>query len=141
MLGSLPVPQPFLPTAAHTSGARANLAFERAGVANNGRFLFSGTENALIQDGPPATIANSSPARLLRYNLQTHRLDRQWVYTSEPVQQPPVPATQFSVDGLVELVPLNNEFLIAMERSFSSAFPARGTRSSSTRSRFPAPRT
>jgi len=126
MLGSLPVPQPFLPTAAHTSGVRANLAFESAGVPPNGRFLFSGTENALIQDGPAATIANGSPARLLRYNLRTHRLDRQWVYMTDPVVQPPVPPTQFSVNGLVELLPLNNEFLIAMERSFSVGVPGTG---------------
>ena len=35
-LGSLPVPQPFLPTADHASGIRPNLAFESAGVPENG---------------------------------------------------------------------------------------------------------
>ncbi|MFL6016365.1 MAG: esterase-like activity of phytase family protein, partial [Gaiellaceae bacterium] len=94
--------------------------------SNNGRFLFSGAENALIQDGPAATIANGSPARLLRYNLRTHRLDRQWIYTTDPVRQLPVPPTQFSVNGLAELLPLNNEFLIAMERSFSVGAPGTG---------------
>lgn len=118
-LGSLPVPQPFLPTADHSSGIRPNLAFESAGVPRNGRFVFAATENALYQDGPPATVSNGSPARIMRYNLQTGRLDRQWVYETEPVAQPPVPASQFSVNGLVELLPINNEFLIAMERSFS----------------------
>jgi hypothetical protein len=38
---------------------------------------------------------------------------------TDPVAEPPVPATQFSVNGIVELLPLNNQFLIAMERSFS----------------------
>jgi len=125
-LGSLPVPQPFLPTADHSSGVRQNLAFESAGVPNNGRFLFTGTENALFQDGPAATVAGGSPARILRYNLQTGRLDRQWIYESDPVAQLPVPATQFSVNGLVELLPLNNQFLIAMERSFSVGVPGTG---------------
>jgi hypothetical protein len=37
-----------------------------------------------------------------------------------------VPAGQFSVNGLVELLPLNNEFLIAMERSFSVGAPGTG---------------
>ena len=118
-LGSLPVPQPFLPTADHSSGVRPNLAFESAGVPQNGRFVFTATENALYQDGPAATVSNGSPSRVMRYNLQTGRLDRQWVYETDPVAQPPVPASQFSVNGLVELLPLNNEFLIAMERSFS----------------------
>jgi hypothetical protein len=125
-LGSLPVPQPFQATADHSSGIRPNLAFESAGVPRDGRFVFTATENALYQDGPPATVFNGSPARILRYNLRTGRLDRQWVYQTDPVAQPPVPASQFSVNGLVELLPLNNEFLIAMERSFSVGAPGTG---------------
>jgi hypothetical protein len=119
MLGSLPVPQLFLPTLDHSSGIRPNLAFESAGLPPNGRFLFSGTENALYQDGPAATLAGGSPSRLMRYNLETGKLDRQWVYMTDPVAEPSVPSSAFSVNGLDELLPLNNEFLIAMERSFS----------------------
>jgi hypothetical protein len=37
-----------------------------------------------------------------------------------------VPATQFSVNGVVELLPLNSRFLIAMERSFSVGAPGTG---------------
>ena len=125
-IGSLPVPRPFLPTADHSSGIRPNLAFESAGVPPNGRFVFTATENALFQDGPAATVDNGSPSRILRYDLQTGRLDRQWLYEADPVAQPPVPASQFSVNGLVELLPLNNEFMIAMERSFSVGAPGTG---------------
>jgi hypothetical protein len=125
-LGSLTVPQPFLPTADHSSGVRANLAFEAAGVPPNGRFFFTGTENALFQDGPAATVANGSPSRILRYNLQTGRLDRQYLYWTDQVFEAPIPPTQFSVNGLVELLPLNNEFLLAMERSFSVGVPGTG---------------
>ena len=70
-LGDLPVPQPFLPTADHSSGIRPNLAFESAGVPQNGKFLFTGTENALYQDGPAATSANGSPSRIMRYDLES----------------------------------------------------------------------
>ena len=123
-LDSLPVPGAFLPTADHSSGIRQNLAFESAGVPPNGRFLFTATENALYQDGPAATVSTGSPARILRYNLQTGKLDRQWVYETDPVLEP---SPIFSVNGLVELLPLNNEFLIAMERSFSVGGTATGT--------------
>ena len=125
-VGSLPVPQPFLPTSDHSSGVRPNLAFESAGVPPDGRFFFTATENALYQDGPAATIANGSRSRILRYNLQTGRLDRQYEYDTDPVAQPPVPANQFSVNGIDEILPLNNEFLIAMERSFSVGAPGTG---------------
>ena len=125
-LGSLPVPEAFLPNAGRTRGVRQNLGFESAGVPPNGRFAFTATENALVQDGPPATVSGGSPARILRYHLPTGRLDRQWVYETDPVAEPPEPATQFSVNGIVELLPLNNEHLIAMERSFSVGAPGTG---------------
>jgi hypothetical protein len=123
-LGDLPVPQPFLPTLDHSSGIRPNLAFESAGIPRNGNFLFTGTENALFQDGAAATIANGSPSRIMRYNLRTGKLDRQWVYWTDPVKEP---SSVFSVNGLDELLPLNNEFLISMERSFSVGGTATGT--------------
>jgi hypothetical protein len=127
-LRSLPVPSAFLPVAGGTRGVRQNLGFESAGTAPNGRFLFTGTESALVQDGPPATVSAGSPARLLRYNLQTGTLDRQYVYWTDRIAEPPVPATQFAVNGLVELLPLNNEFLLAMERSFSVGAPGTGNK-------------
>jgi len=121
---SLPVPSPFLP--APGKGVRTNLGFESAAVAPNGRFFFTATENALVQDGPPATVAAGSPSRLLRYNLQTGRLDRQYVYPTDPIFQPPVPPTNFAVNGIVELLPFNNELMLSMERSFSVGVPGTG---------------
>jgi hypothetical protein len=125
-LGALPLPSAFLPNAAGTRGVRQNLGFESAATPPNGRFLFTATENALVQDGPPATVAAGSPARILRYNLQRGELDRQYVYWTDPIAEPPVPATQFAVNGLVDLLPLNNQFLLAMERSFSVGAPGTG---------------
>ena len=92
----------------------------------NGRHLFTATENALVQDGPAATVATGSPARILRYDLPSGRLDRQWTYTTDKVAEPPNPTTAFSVNGVVELLPLNSRFLIAMERSFSVGAPDTG---------------
>jgi hypothetical protein len=122
----LPVPAPFLPNSPQTRGVRQNLGFESAVTAPNGRFLFTGVEGALVQDGPAASLTARSPARLLRYNLQTGRLDRQHLYWTDPIAEPPVPAGSFAVNGLVELVSLNNQFLLAMERSFSVGAPGTG---------------
>ena len=113
-LADLPVPGYFAPTA--TSGVRQNLGFEAAAVAPDGQQLFVGTENALVQDGPAATTATGSPARILRYHLGHGGSDREYVYPTDPVA---APSTVFTVNGLVDLLALNNEFLLAMERSFS----------------------
>ena len=122
--GDLPVPAAFLTTADQSRGVRPNLGFESAGVFGNS--LFVAAENAVYQDGPAATIANGSPARILRYSARTGRVERERIYQTDPVAQPPVPATAFSVNGLVELLPLNQEFVIAMERSFSVGAPGTG---------------
>ena len=125
-VADLPVPDDFNPNAAGTRGVRQNLGFESA--ATRGRKLFTGTENALVQDGPPATLASGSPARLLRYDLKRNRLERQWTYLTDPVAEPPVPPTQFSVNGLVEMLPLGKKRLLTMERSFSVGAPGTGNK-------------
>jgi hypothetical protein len=125
-LSSFDVPAPFLPTADKSAGVRPNLAFESAGVSPDCRHFFTGTENALYQDGPAATIANGSPSRIMRYDIRSGQLERQYAYETDPVFQPPVPATQFSVNGLDELLPLDDDDLIGMERSFSVGAPGTG---------------
>jgi len=113
-----PVPGYYDPSPNGTSGIRNNLALESGGVTPAGDFYFTGTENALAQDGPVATLTSTSPARLLRYD-RFGRLDREFVYVVEPVQEAPTPADAFAVNGLVEVLPLSPTRLIAMERSFS----------------------
>jgi hypothetical protein len=124
-LGDLPVPDAFLPTSP-THGVRQNLAFEAAAVAPDGRHLFVGMEGALAQDGPPATLTGGSASRILRYNLKSGRLERQNVYFTDPIAEPPVPPTQFAVSGLVELLPFDDHFMLSMERSFSVGVPGTG---------------
>jgi hypothetical protein len=126
--GAFTVPDAFSVANTPLSGVRPNLGFESAGVTHHGRYLFTANEGALYQDGPPATVSGGSPVRLLRYSLKTGRLDRQWSYVTDPVAEPPVPDTAFSVNGVVELLPLDNDTLISMERSFSVGAPGTGNK-------------
>ena len=118
----LPVPDDFIPAAGR--GVRQNLGFESA--ATRGKLLYTGTEAALVQDGPAATLTNGSPARLLRYDVKRNRLQKQWTYMVDPIAEPPVPAGQFGVSGLVEVLPLGKKRLLTMERSFSVGAPDTG---------------
>jgi 3-phytase len=120
----LPVPAEFTPNASLTQGVRNNLGFESA--ATRGKTFFTGTEAALVQDGPAATLTAGSPARILSYNLRRSTLRRQWTYLTDPIAEPPVPPTQFAVNGLVDLLPLGERSLLAMERSFSVGAPDTG---------------
>jgi hypothetical protein len=120
----LPVTDDFIPATAPPRGVRQNLGFESA--ATRGKHFFTGTEAALVQDGPVATLTNGSPARLLRYDVKRNKLQKQWTYMVDPVAEAPVPPTNFSVSGLVEMLPLNEKRFLTMERSFSVGAPDTG---------------
>jgi hypothetical protein len=122
----LPVPDDYVPNAAGTRGVRQNLGFESA--ATSGKHLFAGIENALVQDGPAASLTAGSPARLLRYDVKRNTLQRQWTYLTDPIAETPNPPTQFAVNGLVEVLPLGHRRLITMERSFSVGAPGTGNK-------------
>ena len=115
-----PVPSKFLPNAAGTQGVRNNLAFESLNVTPDRRYLYTAAEGALVQDGSAANLGVSSNARMLQYDLNQGRPGSEYVYVVNPVPNVPVPPTAFRVNGLVELLPLDNVgTMLAMERAFS----------------------
>jgi 3-phytase/alkaline phosphatase D len=117
---SLIIPDKFLPNLAGTQGVRSNLAFESLNVTPDERYLFTASEGALVQDGPAANLGQESFARILQYRLSSGQPGNEYVYVVNPVAEVPVPATQFRVNGLVELLPLDNVgTMLALERSFS----------------------
>jgi len=119
---SLTVPDEFLPDEDEpgTRGVRTNLGFESLNVTPDQRYLVTASEGALVQDGPPAGLGQSSFARILQYRLSSGEAGNEYVYVVNPVAETPVPPTAFSVNGLVELLPLDNVgTMLALERSFS----------------------
>ena len=120
---SLTVPDQFL--LGPGKGVRQNLGFETAGFSKKN--LWTGSEAALTQDGPAASLTERSPARLLRYDKKG-RPGKQYLYFTETIAEPPVPATNFAVNGLVELLPLDKHSFLAMERSFSVGAPGTGNK-------------
>jgi hypothetical protein len=106
-------------------GVRQNLGFESAAFEK--KRLWTGSENALVQDGPAASLTDRSPARLLRYDNKS-RPDAQYLYFTETIAEPPVPATNFAVNGLVDILALGKHALLTMERSFSVGAPGTGNK-------------
>lgn len=122
-----PIPGKFLPNATGTQGVRQNLGFESLNVTPDRQFLYTAAEGALVQDGPAASVGVSSNARILKYNLSQERPLSEYVYVVNPLPEPPVPPTAFGVNGLVELLPLDNVgTMLAMERGFSVGAPGSG---------------
>lgn len=117
---ALTIPEKYLPDTGRTQGVRNNLAFESLNVLPNQRTLVTAVEGALVQDGPAANVDQESFARLLTYRLRNGRPGSEFVYVVNPVAETPNPLDAFRVNGLVELLPLDNAgTMLAMERSFS----------------------
>jgi 3-phytase/alkaline phosphatase D len=118
---ALPVPDKFLPDGLETVGIRDNLAFESLTSAPDMWYLYTATENALVQDGPKSTLADSSPSRLLEYSLKRHRPGGEFVYMVDPIPFPSDPPGGFADNGLVDLQAIDNfGTFMAMERSYAS---------------------
>ena len=121
---SLTVPDQFL--LGPGKGVRQNLGFETAAFSKK-KSLWTGNEGALQQDGPAASLTERSPVRLLRYDKKW-RPAEQYLYFTETIAETPVPPTNFAVNGLVELLPLDKDSFISMERSFSVGAPGTGNK-------------
>jgi myo-inositol-hexaphosphate 3-phosphohydrolase len=120
-LGALPVDGKFLPTPGNTSGVRNNLAFESLTVTPDKTTLYTATENALVQDGPAATLDSGSASRIVKYDLATGQAVAEYVYVTEPVEAAPNPPGSFANNGLVDLLAIDdNGTLLAIERAFST---------------------
>jgi 3-phytase/alkaline phosphatase D len=117
---SLIIPEKFLPDGSGARGVRSNLGFESLNVMPDQTTLVTASEGALAQDGPAANLGQSSLARILEYRLSSGQPGAEYVYVVNPVAETPFPENQFRVNGLVELLPLDNlGTMLALERSFS----------------------
>lgn len=114
--GELRVPDHYLSNGVDR-GVRFNLAFESLNLTPNGRTLITAAEGALFQDGPASTFDNGSLARILEYRIGQRRPVAEYVYEVDPWAEP---SSIFGVNGIVEVLPIDNAgTMLVMERSFS----------------------
>lgn len=119
LLKTLVIPDLFLPDDKGNKGIRNNLAFESLTLTPDRKYLFTATENALVQDGAVASLQSGSPCRLLRYDAVGSKLDREFIYITEPLATGANPAGKLTTNGLVDLVAIDENRLLSLERGFS----------------------
>ena len=118
-VNNLPVPNKFLPAKESKQGIRNNLAFESLTITPDQKYLFTATENALIQDGSEAKPNVSSSCRILRYNLLTQQLEKEFIYPTQAVNSLFKISAQYS-SGLTDLLALDNKGnFLSIERTFT----------------------
>ena len=116
-IAELAVPFKFL--VGQDVGVRTNLAFESLTLGDDDTALYTATENALFQDGPTASLDGGSPCRILAYDLSSGDAAAEYLYWTEAIAHPTLPAGEFATNGLVELLAIEESRLLALERSFS----------------------
>ena len=112
------IPAVFSPGTGH--GIRNNRAFESlTRIPGTSRWV-TAVENALVQDGPAASLDTGSPVRVLTLDGTTGESGAQYVYHTEPVAAAPVPASGSATNGLSELLAIGPGRYIALERAYSA---------------------
>ncbi|MBE9209407.1 esterase-like activity of phytase family protein [Nostoc sp. LEGE 06077] len=116
---TLNIPRKFLPDKSNKTGIRNNLAFESLTITPNYQYLFTATENALIQDGSIAKPNIGTPCRILQYNLLNQQPGSEFLYQTEPVA-PLLDIIGKFASGLPDLLALDNQgHFLSLERSFT----------------------
>jgi hypothetical protein len=109
-LRSLPVPPLF-------ERIRSNQGFEALSLSPDRRTLWTANESALKQDAPDEAIFGFHPIRLLRYERRgtSYVPAAQLVYVVDPIEKR---GDDLNVRGLVDLLPLPEGGMLALEREF-----------------------
>lgn len=111
---------PLFRVQATENGTRSNGSFEGLSITPDGRFVYTAQEEPVYEDGPRAssTVAGAT-TRIVKYDKATRQPVAQYAYKLDAVHQAPVPATQFQLNGIVEVLALSETRLLVMERSFA----------------------
>ncbi len=112
------IPEKFRASAANR-GIRRNLAFEGLAFTPDYATLFVATENALLQDGPVASLTESSPTRLLALDYASGQPRAEYVIDVAPIPVAPTKPDGFADNGISEILALDRERLLVLERSYA----------------------
>ena len=119
LLRTLPIPELFLPDDKGSKGIRNNLAFESLTLTPDRQYLFTATENAIVQDGVVPSLQSGSPCRILRYDAVSGNPEASFLYITEPLAAGANPAGKLTGSGLVDLLAIDENRLVSLERAFS----------------------
>lgn len=125
LMGEIPIPRKFLPTTTLGKGLRPNLAFEAMALHATGNTLYVANEQALQQDGEPATVTRGTPVRIIQYNLGSDPPadTAEFVYVTEPIFVVPW-GNEGSFNGVSAMAAIKHVMpaydLLIMERSYAS---------------------
>lgn len=119
-IDTFPIPD-ILHMNADEMGPRNNGGFEGLTISPDKKYLMVSVEEPLLQDGPRAGTGDSSGVvRLIKFDIQRKKAIAQYAYRIEPVAHPVNPPSGFRVNGISDIMYLDANHLLVVERSFST---------------------
>lgn len=121
--GWVNIPEHFIPEhkGVQTRGPRENAAFESLALTKDGDYLFSATEDSMLQDGDRASLSKGSTVRLMRFekSKKTYKFENEYAYPLSKIPSIPGRSKTKGSTGLVEIVALDKNNLFIMERAWT----------------------
>lgn len=123
------IPAAYVPDVAGTNGVRNNLAFEGLTYSVDGSRITALTENALVQDGPGASVGEVSHSRAVVFDAGSGAVDAEYVYDIDPIGESypdVVDATGYTLKadrGATEILAIDDTDYLVVERGL---IPGRG---------------
>jgi hypothetical protein len=116
-----------LTMSAHDTGPRKNMTLEGLTLTPSGEHLFAGMEDPGYNDGNLPTPDAGALTRITRFDVATGKPTAQFAYPLDPI-----PAPNGEANGLSDLVALDDENFLMVERSHGTHNVARIYRASIT---------
>ncbi|MEU8140884.1 esterase-like activity of phytase family protein [Nonomuraea sp. NPDC048901] len=114
-IGELSMPANLRMTGTDT-GPRRNFGIE--GLAITSRTITTATEGPRFEDGEPPTVEHGAAARLTVWSRFRSKPSAQYVYPVDPLPTAPVPPTGQSDSGVSELLAIDENRFLALERTW-----------------------
>ena len=122
LLDTLTLPNNLRVSAAE-KGPRRNGTFEGLAFANNFNTLYVSVEEPLYEDGPRAGLKDSTAwIRFIKYDVKTKKPLAQYAYRLDPIVREPIPPGAFEINGVPDIMTVNDHQLMVTERSFSTGY-------------------
>lgn len=118
-LGEVPLP-PVLKMTASETGPRKNHGLEGLALTPSGTSLWAAMEGPGYNDGEPPTEGHGALTRLTRFDVDTGAATASYAYPVDPVSSGPG-----GDNGLSDLVALDEESFLAVERGYGTHAVAR----------------
>lgn len=123
-LDTFPLPHNLLMHATE-NGPRQNGVLEGLSFSNNYKTLWVNVEEPLYEDGPRANVQpNKAFIRLYKFDVETKKNTAQYAYLLDPVAYAAIPENGFKINGIPDILFINNHQLLVIERSFSTGISA-----------------